>query len=172
MRENFPCRSHPIYHRHPEITCPAEFLRDREHVKGVKLRIPELCSRLSLTLPLSADPRRGEGLTLTVGRQASFSPSNRRPRDVATRLAAGNYQWKEDRQATASIRVSMSSSAPHRLRSKLCCKLERASNLASNDRNYRVYARPFRLCKSLPSERIIKIYNSNVKRHVQDPFLE
>ena len=53
MRENFPCRSHPIYHRHPEITCPAEFLRDREHVKGVKLRIPELCSRLSLSLPPS-----------------------------------------------------------------------------------------------------------------------
>ena len=53
MRENFPCRSQPIYHRHPEITCPAEFLRDREHVKGVKLRIPELCSRLSLSLPPS-----------------------------------------------------------------------------------------------------------------------
>lgn len=73
---------------------------------------------LSLFLPLSTDSRRGEGLTLTVGRQASFSPSNRRPRDVATRLAAGNYQWKEDRQATASIRVSMSSSAPHRCPSK------------------------------------------------------
>lgn len=62
MRENFPCRSHPIYHRHPEITCPAEFLRDREHVKGVKLRIPELCSRLSLSLPPSLgrfETRRG-----------------------------------------------------------------------------------------------------------------
>lgn len=79
-RENFPCWSHPIYHRHPEITCPAEFLDDREHVKGVKLRIPELCSRLS------TDSRRGQGLTLTEGRHASFPPWNRRPRAAATPL--------------------------------------------------------------------------------------
>lgn len=139
MRENFPCRSHPIYHRHPEITCPAEFLRDREHVKGVKLRIPELCSRLSLSLslPLSADSRRGEGLTLTVGRQASFSPSNRWPRDVATRLAAGNYQWKgsaNDSQYPCFSVFFCSASSAFETLLQIATRFESRSN----DRNYRM----------------------------------